>query len=353
MTSVDSHPVTVELKHIIPALAASASFPGGQTVNNAICTSATSCSPLIGVVSVVASGGSGSYTYAWTAVSNPGSIAIINPSGSSTGFSSPALTPGLTYTCVFKCTVSDGVNTVDSNYVTITVKNTYVGMLATAAFLGGADSSYASCKSGPTCTPFGMTCIVSVTGGSGVYTYAWSDVANPNLLVTTTGLAGLTATFTKAVNTGEDLVGTFRCTVTDTDGNIAVTNIVRQEVANLYVPLAATAQFENGSQTALSVCQSSGGSRGSNTCRPDGMLCTVSVVGGTPPYSYSWVAVSNPSNLVMHLSGDPLGSSVSFDRSVPCGTTYIGVFQCTVTDVNGNTATTNSVQQDIQNTTPC
>ncbi len=70
-------------------------------------------------MSVVASGGDGNYTYAWSIVSDPSGNAVIgSPTSQSTGAQLNDI-PKVTVT--FKCTVSDGYGTppADSNVISV------------------------------------------------------------------------------------------------------------------------------------------------------------------------------------------------------------------------------------------
>lgn len=67
-------------------------------------------------------GGTGAYTYSWTRVSGSGLIFADSPSSAATTFSYNA--PG-NQIAVFKCTVSDGVTSVDAvPHVEVTMERT-------------------------------------------------------------------------------------------------------------------------------------------------------------------------------------------------------------------------------------
>lgn len=96
------------------ALSASASpttLSGSGTTSIITSTGSSTCTP---------SGGSGSYTYAWTQVSGA-SMAAVSPTAATTQFRSNAMSPGEARVAVFRCDVNDGITTVGSNTVTVSL----------------------------------------------------------------------------------------------------------------------------------------------------------------------------------------------------------------------------------------
>lgn len=75
-------------------------------------------------------------------------------------------------------------------------------------------------------------------------------------------------------------------------------------------------------------------------------FCTVSVTGGTPPFTYLWTPVDGSWAAVYPTSYTTPFRSPSLDASQGSDTT----FTCLVTDANGNTTTTNSVTAEAVNT---
>lgn len=77
-------------------------------------------------------------------------------------------------------------------------------------------------------------------------------------------------------------------------------------------------------------------------------MVTVTVTGGTPGYSYSWAQIDGPD--VAWRSTSPTSATTSFRRtSVGPGDSWSATFVCTVTDANGQTATSNPVTATVTN----
>jgi hypothetical protein len=76
-----------------------------------------------------------------------------------------------------------------------------------------------------------------------------------------------------------------------------------------------------------------------------GNSCTATVAGGSPPFTYLWVAADPswgptfPSNAITQFRSPALGPGEASSTT----------FTCEVTDAGGNTATSNIVQADAQN----
>lgn len=69
---------------------------------------------------------------------------------------------------------------------------------------------------------------VTPTGGTAPYTYAWAVVTydNPSAAPTATAATAATSGFTQtSIGIGESYSATFRCTVTDDDGNTATADV--------------------------------------------------------------------------------------------------------------------------------
>ena len=205
---------------------------------NGVCT---------GAASVVASGGTGVYTYAWT------------PSGG-TGASATGLCAG-TYTCTITsgpagCTLTRTFNITQPTALAATTSATP----ATCGNLNGAAS-------------------ITVTGGTGPYSYSWTPSGSgPN----PTGLGA----------------GTYVVTVTDANGCTLTRTIT---VTNAGSPTATIS-----ASTPISCF---GGSNGT---------AAVTVTGGTGPYNYNWTP------------GNPPGDGTAAVTGLTAGT-----WTCTVTDANG------------------
>jgi gliding motility-associated-like protein len=283
-------------------------------------TNAT-CSTNNGSATVVASGGSGSYTYTWS------------PSGGSAP-SATNLGPG-TYTCV----ITDAVSGCTSTETAIIGTGTPVSLTNSSSNIscnGGSDGS----------------ATVNATGGSGIYTYAWAP--SGGTAPTASGLS----------------VGSYTVTVTDSDG------CTSSQAFNITQPAALTATATqtdvtcNGAATGNATVVASGGTpnysyawtptggsaatatgltAGTYTCtitdlngcattqqftitEPPVLACSISLVpticngssatanptGGVGPYSYAW------SNFTFSPTANNLNP---------------GNYSVTITDANGCTTT--------------
>jgi hypothetical protein len=174
-----------------------------------------------GEASVSATGGTGSYTYDWS------------PNGGSGDGSDTysGLSPG-----AYSVTVEDGNGCTVSSSVTI---NQNAVVTASAILLNNV-----SCNGGNN-----GSAMVNAGGGTGTYTYLWSNGA------TTSVATGLTA-------------GVYNVTVSDVNGCSANTNITINESTLLSASISASINVS---------CF--GGNNGS---------ITVSTSGGTPGYTYLW-----------------------------------------------------------------
>jgi gliding motility-associated-like protein len=290
-----------------------------------------------GSATVTASGGNAPYTYSWS------------PSGG-TGVTASGLAAG-TYTC----TITDNSSVSITKTFTITQP---VALSATAA-----SQTNVSCNGGSN-----GTATVLTTGGAGGYTYSWSPsggtgatasglsagtytvtvtdanscqatrsftITQPTALsataasqtnvscnggsngtatvLTTGGAGGYTYSWspfggTSAIASGLS-AGTYTVTVTDANSCQATRSFaITQPTA-----LVATA----ASQTNIAC---NGGSNGS---------ATVSVIGGTPGYTYSW---------------SPSGGTGAIATGL-----VAGIYTCTVTDANGcsNTSQSFTITQPV------
>ncbi len=204
-----------------------------------------------GAATVSATGGTGAYTYSWS------------PSGGNAATAS-GLAMG-----TYVATITDALGCTATQTVNITQPT----LLATSI----SSQTNVSCNGGSN-----GAATVSVTGGTGAYTYSWSP--SGGTAATATGLAA----------------GTYTLTATDANGCVAT------QVVNITQPavLAGTPSQTNVSCNAAN----------------DG-TATVAVTGGTTPYIYSWA---------------PSGGTAATATGLAPGT-----YTVTVTDDNG-CSTTNS-----------
>lgn len=203
-----------------------------------------------GTATVTPAGGMGNYTYAWsTTPTQTDSIATNLVAGSYT----------VTVTDANGCTKTNTVSVTQPNGMTLTMSRTPV-----------------TCNSGND-----GTATVAVTGGTGIYSYAWSAFANN--ASTATGL----------------MAGWHSVTVTDANGCLKVDSIEVLEPDTLTVTLTGTA------------VSCFGGSDGTATATP---------AGGLGGYTYAWS--TTPVQTTQGATG-----------------LLTGTYTVTVTDGNGCTAT--------------
>lgn len=173
-----------------------------------------------GAASVTASGGTGVYTYSWA------------PSGG-TGASASGLCPG-TYTVTISsgtptCSITQTFNITQPSAITSTVTSTPA-----------------------MCSVSNGTASISVSGGTGAYSYDWTP-GNPTGDGTNT-VSALAA-------------GTYTCTVTDANGCTHVNTVT----------VTSTTGLTAGATSTPALCF--GGATGTATGTP---------AGGTGPFTYSW-----------------------------------------------------------------
>jgi hypothetical protein len=205
-----------------------------------------------GAASVSVSGGTGSYTYSWS------------PSGGSLA-SASNLTAGN-----YSCNITDANGCIASQSFTITQPSALsVAPSQTNILCNGQSNG---------------TATVSVSGGTGSYTYSWSPGG-----ATTTSISSLA-------------LGGYTCTITDANGcSTSQTFTITQPDV-----LATTI----GSLTNVACFGNSTGS------------ATIGVTGGTTAYSYNWTP------------GNPDGDGTATIENLPQAT-----YTCTVTDANSCSAT--------------
>ena len=175
----------------------------------------TTCGSANGSASVSVNGGSGSYSYSWSNGANSQTVFGLAP-----GFYSVTVTDNNT-----SCTTSCSVTIFDSNPISCTV----TGVPTTCGFPNGSAT-------------------VSVSGGSGSYTYAWSNGASTQ---TVTGLPS----------------GTYSVEVTDVNSGC---------VSSCHVIIAPSNPITCSIDGTDPSCGASNGS------------ATVSVFGGSGNYSFVW-----------------------------------------------------------------
>ncbi|MBD3636979.1 MAG: T9SS type A sorting domain-containing protein [Crocinitomicaceae bacterium] len=239
LTLTDDAGCTTVFTHTInepPALTATLTIIDGQCGGN-------------GDAQVAVSGGANPYTYSW-----------------STGGTGP-----------FVSNLSAGpisVTVTDNNGCTVTESGTVTNNPDVSVSL--TSSTDASCNAGND-----GAIDVTVSGGTGPFTYSWSNGA------TTEDLSGVGA-------------GTYTLTVTDDLGCTAtLTETINEPTAI------------SGSATTTDIISGSDGS------------VDLTVTGGTPPYTYNWTSGETTEDL--------------------SGLSLAGTYTCTITDANGCTTTVNAI----------
>ena len=210
-----------------------------------------------GAATINASGGTGTLSYSWA------------PSGG-TSNSASGLTAG-----TYICTITDANNCTHAQTVIITQPTTITSSVASQANLTCYNGSNGSAN-------------ISVSGGVSPYTFQWTGPGS--YTASTQNISGIPA-------------GTYSCTITDAN------NCTHTQTVSITQP----------AQIALSISsQSDVGCNGGNNG-----AATISVSGGTSPYTYSW---------------SPVGGTAATATNLSAGT-----YTCTVTDVNNCQQTINVV----------
>ncbi len=176
---------------------------------------------------------------------------------------------------------------------------------------------------------------VVATGGSGGYTYAWSRVSGLVDIVATDPIAATTR-FQAAANipSGESRSAEFRVTVTDSEGFSATSGVINVELTN-----DAAAQFDVSLLPTTLTAQG----QNSTVVTSD---CQVTVLGGTPPFTYQWQRLSGDGAIT---AVDPTDFVTAFTATIPVSSVQASFF-CEVTDATTRTARTGTVLVSIERT---
>lgn len=179
-----------------------------------------------GSVTATATGGTPGYTYLWEFVSGDAGISIIGSTSPTTNFSA-TLTNGQTLAAYYRCKVTDSALRVAySGNVLVTLSSTYVAPL-TASASPTVVSGYAARDPFPA-PPTSLLIYTDATtvtpsGGTGPYTYAWTQVSGDPF--TCNNPTAATTTFRSTVAKASTNTSVWRCTVTDSLSATATVDI--------------------------------------------------------------------------------------------------------------------------------
>jgi hypothetical protein len=171
------------------------------------------CNPSVSVVN-----GSGGYTYQWSFTYNPFACVLSSSTGATCAVTTTyGLNANGSASATLQCAVTDStghVVTKTSITAALSWSSTYTPMTVTGVDgYGQYDSSAVAGTA--TCSPY-----VSVTGGSGGYTYAWSFTSNPNTCTLSgSTVAGCSVSRAYSRNSNGSASAVLQCVVTDNTGH--------------------------------------------------------------------------------------------------------------------------------------
>jgi hypothetical protein len=164
---------------------------------------------------------------------------------------------------------------------------------------------------------------VSVSGGSGEYTYAWAFTTGGTGITIDSPTASNTAFTASGLSIGSGVTGTATCTVTDT---------ITTNTTTVSLPVS----IERGSAPTATIAPSSLTVVGASASLSTGSVM-VSVTGGATPYTYIWTWNTGGAGININ---SPTANATTFTATVLSpGTTDSGTAQCVVTDAYGQTST--------------
>lgn len=206
-----------------------------------------------GSVAMVASGGSGSYDYAWERVSGSTAVNANSAASAATSFTATGMSELETRSTVWRGQVTDsvtGASTYTEETVSIVLTRNQAALSASLspANLDGSGS-------GTTVTTSGSV-TVTASGGSGSYSYAWERVSGSTVPAPANATAASTTFSTSSIASGANQTTVWRCVVTDTvnlnstpTGNVTVS--LTRGYASLSVSVAPTSLSGSGANTPV------------------------------------------------------------------------------------------------------
>jgi len=165
---------------------------------------------------------------------------------------------------------------------------------------------------------------VSLSGGSGEYTFAWSFFSGGTGITIGSATAATTDFSGSGLAVGEGLSGIAQCVVTDTitsNTATAYVNVVIERAAALSATASPTSLSATGASTSIETGAS-----------------TVTASGGVGGYTYAWSFISGGADMVI-LNGATRSASFESTSALAAGDTATGTAQCLVTDSLGDTTT--------------
>ena len=253
-------------------------------------------------------GGVAPYTYRWQyRTSSSGAWTNISTNGTGANYTLTAAARHNGYQ--YRCTVTDK----NGNSATSGVSSLYVDDLkinitpVTATVTIGKTATFTS----------------SVTGGTAPYSYRWQYRTSASGTWTNISSNGTGASYSVTVALRHNGYQ-YRCTVTDKNGNSATSGVSTLYADDFRVTVSPASKTVYVGETAT---------------------FTTSVTGGTSPYSYRWQYRTSASGTWTNVSTNGTGASYS----VTAALRHNGYqYRCTVTDKNGNTATSVTTTLNVQ-----
>ena len=319
--------VTVEQKYLA-ATPTVAVGPGG-TYTQMTLPATGGTQTLSSTLSAAVTNGQAPFIYQWTAVSGFAFTVTGATTASPTFASSCSASPAVGCDDIgnYQVGVTDALGRTAS--ATVTVEQKYYTAVPTASVALASGTPIETTMPVTGTGTLTSTLTATVTNGQQPFSYSWS-VPNGSPFTIAGGStpssspnANVSSSCTNA-SSGCSYSGTVQVTVTDAVGRAVVAQIVLSQAylpsINLSTPAVNTTQVtmpaNGGAQTTV----------------------TALVTGGRAPYTYQWAQVSGYAFTASGLTtASPTFSSTCTNMTAGCNN--IGVYQLTVTDAHGQTAT--------------